>query len=150
MFFIISLQACGNKASNTSEKDSTISRSHEEFVDRIPGPVDILYFKKPFTDSVRYTRFYKVTQSTDSVFFESLKRALAQHHQKLEAPRKCLSEGKIQIPLGGDAFKVVYFSRAETGCNYLYIIQDGAFLYYEMPADVNRYLIELEKQSKDL
>lgn len=150
ILFVLTLAACGNRASSTSENDSTEVRLEEAVVDQIQGPVDILYFKKPFTDSVRYTRYYKISQSTDSVFFASLKMLLKQDHEKLEGPRKCLSEGKIQIPLGGDAFKVVYFSRVETGCAYLYIIKDGSFLYYGMPADLNQYLVELEKQAKDL
>jgi hypothetical protein len=144
------LAACGNMAPGSSENDSTKVSLEEGVVDQIQGPVEILYFRKPFTDSVRYTRYYKVAQTTDSVFFASLKKALQQTHEKLEAPRECLSEGKIQIPLGGDAFKVVYFSRSKTGCAYLYIIMDGAFFYYEMPAELNNYLVELEKQSKDL
>jgi hypothetical protein len=150
------LAACGNRASNTSENDSTNVSLEKEIAekdvipDHIQGPVDVLFFKKPFTDSVRYTRYYKVAQTTDDIFFASLKRAFQQNLEKLDAPRECLSEGKIQIPLGGDAFKVVYFSRTETGCAYLYIIKDGVFLYYEMPAELNKNLVELEKQSKDL
>lgn len=160
VFFLSAVLACGDGESGVAKKDSADVSSKDEVVRKvdemvfipatIQGPVDILYFKKPFTDSVRYTRYYTLAQTTDTVFFTQLRSAMQQRYDKLDAPRKCLSEGKIQIPLGGDAFKVVYFSRGETGCPYIYLIQEGMFYYFELPRKLNIHLNELEKQSKEL
>jgi hypothetical protein len=159
VFFLSALLGCGDGGSGASKESAAVNTkdSAEKKVGEmifipanIQGEVDILYFKKPFTDSVRYTRYYRVAQTTDTVFFAALSAALQQHFEHLDAPRKCLSEGKIQVSLGGDAFKVVYFSRKETGCSYLYVIRDGMFYYFDMPEHLNRFLIELEKQSKEI
>lgn len=159
IFFLSSLLGCGDGRSSASKESAAVSTREsaekevreEIFIPAtIQGQVDILYFRKPFTDSVRYTRYYRVAQTTDTSFFAGLRAALQQRFEKLDAPRKCLSEGKMQVPLGGDAFKVVYFSRKETGCPYLYVIKDGMFYYFELPAELNRFLIELEEQSKEV
>lgn len=160
VFSLSALLACGGGEPGVAKRDSTdvspkdsVAQKVDEKVfvpATIQGPIEILYFKKPFTDSVRYTRYYMLAQTTDTVFFAQLRSAIQQRYDKLDAHRKCLSEGKIQIPLGGDAFKVVYFSRGETGCPYLYLIQEGMFYYFEMPRELDMHLNELEKQSKEI
>ncbi len=145
------LLACGSENRGGNSQDSArVSNREDIFRSGISGPVDVLYFKKPYTDSVRYTRFYTLAQTTDTVFFSSLSRAIQRPPEILDGPRKCLSDGKIQIPLGGDSFKVIYFSRQGTGCPYLYMIFNGSFHYFPMPEDLNRFLIELEKQAKEI
>lgn len=61
-----------------------------------------------------------------------------------------MSEGKINIPLKGDAYQVIYFSREEKPCNYLYVIRDGQFYYYLLDETVLQKLNELEKGAKAL
>jgi hypothetical protein len=108
---------------------------------------DILYYKKPFTDSLRYARFFKVVHSRDTTLLIEMNKVFGGSYTRLSEIKKCLSEGKIIFPLEGDAYRTIYFSRTESGCSYLYYIKDGAFYYYDIsPAIIGR-LNELEKKA---
>lgn len=110
--------------------------------------LDILFFKKPFTDKERYQRYFKILHVKDSVLVKTLNYSLQlEVVEDLLSPKKCMSEGKIILPLGGDAFKTIYFSRMETDCPYLYLIKDGHFLYYPMDTALNRMLNIGEKNA---
>lgn len=79
-----------------------------------------------------------------------LEKVMVKQPRVLEKPLNCLSEGKIIIPLKGDAFRVIYFSRLTTKCPYVYQIKDGLFLYYDMDPELDRKLAELESNSKEV
>jgi hypothetical protein len=108
--------------------------------------IDILYFTKPFTDSSRYTRYFSVVKVSDSTLERLLSKTLAGPSSIMDKPRPCLSEGKIVIPKGGDAFKVLYFSRTgDKQCRYIYEIKDGQFLYYQITEELEAGLNKFEK-----
>jgi hypothetical protein len=111
--------------------------------------MDILFFTKPFTDSTRYTRYFSTVKVSDSSFFNALETALNGPSAVLEKPRPCLSEGKIILPKGGDAFKVIYFSRSkETSCNYIYDIRDGLFYYHPLSLEISAGLSDFETRAE--
>ena len=114
-----------------------------------PDSMDVIFYDKPFTDPERYTRFFRVTRAGDPPFTASLRALLLLPGVKEDSLRKCMSEGKILIPLGGDAFRTVYFSRAAKPCEYLYVIRGGAFFYYEMPDSLRHMLDENEKTARE-
>lgn len=118
-----------------------------------PGPatidsVEVLYYRKPFTDKERYTRFFSTLVTKDTMFIQSLKALLRLPGVKEDSLRACMSEGKINIPLKGDAYQVVYFSREAKPCNYFYVIREGQFFYYLLDDSLLGKLNELEKQAK--
>ena len=116
----------------------------------ISDSVEVLYYRKPFTDKERYTRFFSSLVTKDTGFIQSLKSILLLPGVKEDSLRACMSEGKINIPLKGDAYQVVYFSREAMPCNYLYVIRDGQFYYYLLDEPVLQKLNELEKGAKAL
>jgi len=111
--------------------------------------MDVVYFNKPFTDAERYTRFFRVARTGDNFFAASLRELLLLPGVKEDSLRKCMSEGKIMIPLGGDAFRTLYFSRAAKPCHYFYVIRDGSFYYYEMADSLRNLLDIFEKMAKE-
>lgn len=152
IFFIglICFLAACNSEPKTSSTDSI----------RIPAPsspkmqmsttdsVEVIFYRKPFTDKERYTRFFSSLVSKDSAFIQSLKSTLLLPGVKEDSLRNCMSEGKINIPLKGDAYQVVYFSRDAKPCNYLYVIRDGQFYYYLLDDALWQKLNEMEKMAK--
>ena len=111
--------------------------------------MDVVYYNKPFTDPERYTRFFRVARIADSAFAVSLQGLLLSPGVKEDSLRKCMSEGKMIIPMGGDAFRTVYFSRQAKPCDYLYVIRDGSFYYYEMADSLRNLLDVFEKMAKE-
>lgn len=138
----------------TDRKPADSSLVKEQVLPSMP-PVEtqdtlqLVYYKKPFSDKERYTRFFRTASTVDSVLSRQLKAILSLPGVKQDSIRPCLSEGKVLIPLKGDAFQVVYFSRMETPCRYLYLIRDGSFYYYEMNALIEERLNAGEKLSKE-
>jgi hypothetical protein len=53
------------------------------------------------------------------------------------------------IHLGGDAYKVFYFSRAADSCRYIYQIKDGEFHYYELPEAIESRLDSLQALARE-
>jgi hypothetical protein len=108
---------------------------------------DVIYYKKPFTDSVRYTRYFLATHTGDSALVSELNRIFQGKFVKLAEIKKCQSEGKIIIPLGGDASRVIYFSRIGGDCSYVYYIKDGEFYYFGMSTLLSEKLDTIEKMA---
>jgi hypothetical protein len=114
----------------------------------IPNKVDsfdILFYIKPFSDSTRYTRYFKISHASDSVTVNEMNKIFRSSFIKLTEVKKCQSEGKIIVPVGGEVFRVIYFSRTGADCAYLYYIKDGEFYYYEMSPLLNEKLNAFEK-----
>jgi hypothetical protein len=149
LFFLAS---CAGSNKEKSEKDSVdvngMQAREKTATSFFPSGVDrfeVVYYKKPFTDSTRYYRFFRVAITSDSSVISEMNRVFIGSYEKLDEVKKCLSEGKLIIPLGGDAYRTIYFSRLETGCPYLYYIKDGAFYYFELSPVLNDKLNDLEK-----
>lgn len=144
-FFILLLISCKEKKNNTKQHNASNQNETNRFVPSVVDSVDILYFNKPFTDAERYQRFFRIVHVGDTAVINSLRTAFQNTvTEDLLNPKKCKSEGKIIVPTGGDAFKIIYFSRLETKCAYLYVIENGHFLYYQMDSSLNRLLNSLE------
>jgi hypothetical protein len=142
-------------AACNSEQKTNNKESVDVPVLAIPEPglvtadsVEVLYFKKPFTDKERYTRFFSTIVTKDTGLIRSLTSILVLQGVKEDSLRACMSEGKFNIPLKGDAYQVVYFSREVKPCSYLYVIRDGQFYYYQLDEHLRQKLNELEKQAK--
>lgn len=146
LFLLFFFVACRNhQIVHTDHQPKSKNLNKEVYFSNKVDSLDILYFNKPYTDKERYQRYYKVVHTTDTAFINTLTIALQQNIvEDLQHPKKCMSEGKIILPLGGDAYKMIYFSRKETNCPYIYIIKDGHFLYYSMDAALNKLLNTLE------
>ena len=150
LFVLASFLSCERKSKaahpairSSQEKKavSAVSTAHDS--------LEIVYYRKPFRDPERYTRFFTVTKIVDPSFFTSLENILRLSGAEEDSLRACMSEGKILIPLGGDAFRTVYFSRAAKPCEYLYVIRDGAFIYHDMPDSLSQMLDEHEKTARE-
>lgn len=152
-FVLILIYSCGDlKNSGEKKVDSSSTSVLKEKVSAFSADsLDILYFKKPFTDSSRYTRFFNAVKVSDSSFEASLARVVSGIPSLMEKPRGCLSEGKIIVPKGGDAFKVYYFSRlGNDSCRYVYEIKEGLFLYYNIIGDLTLALDRFEKDAREV
>lgn len=110
---------------------------------------DIVYYKKPFNDPERYARFFRVAHVRDTLLRGDIEKLLRLPGVKEDSVRKCMSEGKIILPLKGDAFRVVYFAREQKPCSYLYLIKDGSFYYYELTSQLKDRLDQFEREAKE-
>jgi hypothetical protein len=149
-FFLVSCGGAGN-APRPEKETSNLLDAKNEAHPLSGDSIDILYFTKPFTDTLRYTRYFSAVKVSDSSFLEALDAALSGPSAVLDKPRPCLSEGKIILPKGGDAFKVIYFSRSqEPSCNYIYDIRDGLFYYHPLSLEISSGLNAFETRAKKL
>lgn len=154
-WFVFFLLLCSVTACNTSQdpatKDTVAIIDQPAFASRPPRPdsIEVIYYKKPFTDKERYTRFFSNLVTRDTGLIGTLMSVLALPGVREDSIRTCMSEGKINIPLKGDAYQVVYFSRETSPCNYLYIIRNGQFFYYTLDATIMEKLNQLEKLAKN-
>lgn len=147
-FLAVLICRCGGSGKDKVKENAIVSATTADpnITDFAQDSIDILYFTKPFTDSTRYTRYFSVAKVKDSSLDTSLSKILNSPSALMDKPRSCLSEGKIIIPKGGDAYKVLYFSRSgEKQCRYIYEIKDGMFLYYQVPDEMVATLNKLEK-----
>jgi hypothetical protein len=148
---ILSCGGSGGKNSEMRSTDPVVTETGEtEITTFLPQQVsdfDVIYYKKPFTDSVRYTRYFLTTHTTDSALVSELNRIFLGTFEKLPEVKKCQSEGKIIIPFGGDAFRVIYFSRTGGDCSYIYYIRDGEFYYFSMSTLLSEKLDAIEKMA---
>lgn len=111
----------------------------------------ILFYKDPHgTDSLRYTRYYKQYNSTDSNLLADLKANLLASTVKLERIKNCRSEGKIWVFKQGQIFQTIFFSSKDAECSFLYIIKDGWFYYSAMPYGFAVQLKSLQKMAVEI
>jgi len=112
----------------------------------------VLFYKNPFgEDSLRYTRYYKQSITTDSIYIRSLIENVRQPFEKLEHLKRCRSEGKIWCYNRGQIFQTVYFNtRCEGDCCFIYIIKDGFFYYYSLTDAFLKKLSKLKKVSTNV
>jgi hypothetical protein len=110
--------------------------------------VQVIYYDNPDGDSLRYARYYKFTNATDSGFLSLVKTSLQQTVTSSYEVRNCRSIGKMYLFSKNEPVKTLYFSNREDGCRYLYFIQNGNFVYMELPANLENALIQKKKESK--
>lgn len=112
-----------------------------------PSGLEILYFKNPDGDSLRYTRYYTYLQTDGTTVSNKLQRNLTQPFEKLAAIKPFRSEGKIYIPKGQEAAQTVFFSTRCDSCGYLYFIKNGEFIYFKLAPSLREELIKRKASS---
>uniref|UniRef100_UPI003F69545A hypothetical protein n=1 Tax=Sediminibacterium sp. TaxID=1917865 RepID=UPI003F69545A len=105
--------------------------------------VQILFFTDPYgKDSLRYTRFFKHYNSSDTAILNPLLQNLDKLFVLRTEVMNCRSEGKLFFFNGEQELKTVYFntgsntaankgavSNKNENCAFLYFIKDGGFYY---------------------
>lgn len=122
--------------------------------------VQILFFKDPYgKDSLRYTRFYKHYNSSDTAIVKPLLKNLDQLFSFRTDVLNCRSEGKLFFFKGTQELKTVYFNMGDKAqaikeklpkadnCSFLYFIKDGGFYYLPIDAATIALLKSLKPQA---
>ncbi len=161
LFFSFTLlQSCsGNdpKKKNTDPKkpgsDTADIRIANTGFDAVPrlretDSIQVLYYDDPDGDSVRYSRFYKYTITTDSLVIQQLLSGFEKSFNESLMTRACRSEGKMYLFADEREVKTIYFSTRCDSCCYLYFIRDGRFLYVDMNDTVRSVISKLKKESR--
>ena len=91
--------------------------------------LQVLFYDDPNGDSLRYSRFFTYTETTDTAQVKSLLQELNQVYVQETGARPCHSEGKLYLLKGEEMVKTIYFSARQDSCRYFYFIKDGAFIY---------------------
>lgn len=91
--------------------------------------LQVLFYDDPDGDSLRYSRFFTYTETTDTAQVQSLLQELNGMYVQEPKARPCRSEGKLYLLKGDDVLKTVYFAARQDSCHYFYFIKDGAFIY---------------------
>lgn len=135
------LFACNNSTGETKEKDSTAVvpqwQKPQTVFDIEPNLVkadslQILYYDNPDGDSLRYTRFFNLAETTDTAQINTLVSEMNGVYVQEPNARICRSQGKLFLLRNEDVLKTVYFSTRGDSCRYFYFIRDGAFFYFPM------------------
>jgi len=107
--------------------------------------LQILYYDNPDGDSLRYTRFFTYTTTTDTANIKQLLKEMEQPFEYRHDVRKCRSEGKIYFFNGENPLKTLYFSTRGDSCSYLYYISDGMFHYFPLSNETVSFLKQNKK-----
>lgn len=110
--------------------------------------LQVLFYDDPDGDSLRYARFFTLTETTDTAQVQSLLRELNQVYVQESRARPCRSEGKLYLLQGEDVLKTVYFSVRQDSCRYFYFIRDGAFIYLPLTDKAADWLQQSRQQAK--
>lgn len=111
---------------------------------------EVIFYKDPYGDSLRYTRFFTFTTLKDSATLKTISAALADTSYTIKAGQPaCRSEGKIILHLSADVFKTVYFSTKCDSCCYLYVINEGQFANFPLPGGVRTVLENAKPLAKE-
>lgn len=122
--------------------------------------VQILFFKDPYgKDSLRYTRFFKYYNSSDTATVKPFLRNLDQLFSFRTEVLNCKSEGKLFFFKDGQEMKTVYFNTGgkaqaiktklpkEADCAFMYFIKDGAFIYMPIQSETVALLQRLKPKA---
>lgn len=113
----------------------------EESQLRSVDSLELLYYKDPDGDSLRYTRFYTYLATKDSSMINGLINNLEDSSEIRKEIKPCRSEGKIFAHKGDQPVKTIYFSTRCDTCCYVYYIKDGEFLYFKLSEGLKEEII---------
>lgn len=157
LFGILFMVSCEN--GNQPHKDVTVEAAAQKVTDSLKTLSDIettlvaadslqiLYYDDPEGDSLRYSRFFHYTISTDSLTINTMKEEFRQSPEIRNALRNCRAEGKIYLYGKGKELKTVYFSTKPGACGFLYIIKNGNFYYVSLGKSFKDILETERKES---
>ncbi len=114
-----------------------------------PDSVEILYFKDPYGDPKRYTRYFTFNTVKDKQFTAQVSGFLAANYKKQDAVKSCRSEGKMILHYPREVYKILYFSTKCDTCCYVYRIDNGVFFYYNLPDSLRSYLLKNKVSALD-
>ncbi len=106
----------------------------------------IIIYDDSIDDSLRYSRYYQFTSTSDLEVLDMLREHWKQQPTITDTLRPCRSQGKLQLFVNDNPVKTVYYADKEGGCKYLYFIRDGLFYYFETGIEFNGYLAEVRKK----
>jgi hypothetical protein len=158
-FFILSLFllfACNSTTNEPKEAADTAivqeSQGPKKVSNMEPGlfnadSLQIVYYDNPDGDSLRYTRFFTLTETADAEQIKALLDEMNQRYVPESKGRPCRSEGKLFLLKGEDVLKTVYFSTRGDSCTYFYFIKDGSFIYFPLTKAADVILKEYKKRA---
>ena len=148
VFFLL---ACSDSTGETKNDQASVSipptqepRTVSAIEPSLPAAdsLQILYYDNPDGDSLRYTRFFTLAETTDTTAINTLVGEMDQVYVQQPSARPCRSEGKLFLLKGEDVLKTVYFSARGDSCRYFYFIKDGSFFYFPMTEKAKTVLLE--------
>ncbi len=162
IFLVLLLCSCDNdnktartptsRATDTAESGATVhpdvhlSKTLHALLN--PDSVQVLYYTEPDGDTLRYTRFFRYAATADIAFIAALNKSLHQPVSIEDSVRKCRSLGKMYLFKNGEPQKTLYFSSRGDSCSYLYLIDQGRFVYTGLDEALTRSLAQLKQISK--
>lgn len=146
---LLACQASENKdTAPASELVIETGLSVEPVLKKIDS-IQLLYFKNPFGDSIRYTRFYTYYNTNDTMLIAVLLDELNKSFTVFTEDRKCRSNGKMFLYGKGREIKTIYFAIQENDCSYLYYIKNGLFYYFTINDKTKKILTALKAKTKE-
>ena len=134
--------SCNNQTNTPVPREESQLRSVDS--------LELLYYKDPDGDSLRYTRFYTYLATKDSSLINGLINNLEDSSEVRNEIKPCRSEGKIFAHNGDQPVKTFYFSTRCDTCCYVYYIKDGEFYYYPLSAELRQSLKNLKPLAEEL
>lgn len=114
-----------------------------------PDSVEILYFKDPYGDPKRYTRYFTFNTVKEKQFTAQVSGFLDSNYIKQDTVKNCRSEGKMILHYPREVYKILYFATKCDTCCYVYRIDNGVFLYYNLPDSLRGYLLKNKAYARD-
>jgi hypothetical protein len=121
-----------NEKNETGVKTNSFSAFDLDAGFALIDSMQVLYYDDPYSDSLRYSRFYSRLDVNDSNNIKIIKEQLHQPYVIKQGADSCRSEGKIYLYQHSEPVKTIYFSTKAPDCAYVYFIKDGAFYYFEI------------------
>ena len=122
--------------------------------------VQVLFYNDPYgKDSLRYARFFKHYNTSDTAIVNPLLKGLDQLFSVRNEVLNCRSEGKLFFFKGGKELKTVYFNTGGKAkaiktklpkvadCAFLYFIKDGVFIYLPIQSETVALLQSLKPKA---
>ncbi len=124
--------------------------------------VQVLFFTDPYgKDSLRYTRFFKHFNTSDTSVVNPLLNNLDRMFILRNEVMPCRSEGKLFFFKGEQELKTVYFNTQSlasassksngkslnSDCAYMYFIKDGGFYYFPIQSATIELLLKLKPKA---
>lgn len=153
--------ATQTKTTTVEVTDSVASQTAIDIAGlRQADSVQVLFYNDPYgKDSLRYARFFKHYNTSDTAIVKPLLKGLDQLFSVRNEVLNCRSEGKLFFFKGGKELKTVYFNTGGKAkaiktklpkvadCAFLYFIKDGVFIYLPIQSETVALLQSLKPKA---